>query len=182
MSDELTEKKEQLVVMSTRFGELRVAHDTVISIPAGLIGFPRQSTYIMIEHKPPFSWLQSVEEPSLAFVVIDGFEVGSNYDLTLPFSDKECDFKNDDEYAILLIVTVRPDPKMTTVNLKAPLFVNVRNRTGVQVIYDDPTLSTRQLLWAEDESPQGAQEKPVAGTTPSSPPPSSPPPPDENKE
>jgi flagellar assembly factor FliW len=104
----------------------------------------------MLEHKPPFSWLQSTQDPDLAFVVVDGFEFGQQFDVKPPIGDKDTDFKDDDEYAILIIVTVRPDPRMTTANLKAPLFVNMRNRRGVQIIFDDPRYSTRFPLWTEE--------------------------------
>lgn len=161
MSDESREDDDTVIVSSTRFGELRVPRSSIIEFPTGLIGFPRQKQYIMIEHKPPFSWLQSVEEASLAFVVVDGFEFGQQYELKLPFSSKECDFRDEDEFAILVIVTVRADPRLTSANLKAPLFVNIRNRKGVQVIYDDPKYSTRFPLWSE-ESP--AAESQPAGT------------------
>ena len=150
MSDGDTENKEMMVVQSSRFGALEVAKDTLIEFPAGLIGFPRANRFIMIDHKPPFSWLQSVDEPNLAFVVIDGFEFGQAFDLKPPLGDKDCDFQAEDEYAILLVVTVRPDPRQTTANLKAPLFVNIRNRKGVQVIFDDSRYSTRHPLWSEE--------------------------------
>jgi flagellar assembly factor FliW len=87
--------------------------------------------------------------------VVDGFEFGQQYDLRLPFSHRDCDFRDDDEYAILVIVTVRADPRLTSANLKAPLFVNIRNRQGVQVIYDDPRYSTRFPLWSEDQAGGG---------------------------
>jgi len=57
---------------------------------------------------------------------------------------------------------VRPDPKLTTANLKAPVFVNMRNRKGVQTIIDDPRFSTRFPLWSEqpegDTSAQKSEE------------------------
>ncbi len=56
-----------------------------------------------------------------------------------------------------MIVTVRPDPSLTTANLKAPVFVNLRNRKGVQVIFDDPRLSTRHPLWSS-EAEEGEDE------------------------
>lgn len=158
MSDEENKEIETVNVSSTRFGELSVAKDSVIHFPAGVIGFPTHQNYILVEHKPPFSWLQSVEEPALAFVVIDGFEFALQYDLSLPFSDKECDFRPDDEYAILVIVTVRPDPRQTTANIKAPLFINIRNKRAVQVIYDDPQYTTRFPLWSEDANLEGEKE------------------------
>lgn len=151
MSDEASQKP-TIVVPSARFGDLTVPADSVIEFPSGLIGFPKSTRFIMIEHKPPFSWLHSVDDPNLAFVVVDGFEFGASYDVKPPYGDKECDFKEKDEFAILVIVTVRPDPNMTTANLKAPLFVNLKNRKGLQVIFDNPRFSTRYPLWAEEES------------------------------
>lgn len=153
MSDGESEIAEvpMISVPSTRFGDLLVPADSVIEFPAGLIGFPRAKKYVLVEHKRPFSWLHSAEDPNLAFVVVDGSEFGNQYNLKPPLGDRECDFKEDDEYAILVIVTVRPDPTMTTANLKAPLFVNIRNRKGVQVIFDDSRYSTRHPLWDEKE-------------------------------
>lgn len=160
MSEEEKNDTPLITVSSSRFGDLSVTADSIIEFPSGLIGFPRAQRYIMVEHKPPFSWLQSADESTLAFVVVDGFEFGQRYDLKPPLNDPDCDFKEEDEYAILLIVTVRPDPKLTTANLKAPLFVNIRNRRGVQVIYDDPRYSIRFPLWGEgdDESGGGSGE------------------------
>ena len=159
MSDETTDKN-TIVVPSARFGDLVVPADSIINFPAGLIGFPKAQRFIMVEHKAPFSWLHSADDPNLAFVVVDGFEFGPSYDVKPPYVDKECDFTETDEYAILVIVTVRPDPRMTTANLKAPLFVNLKNRKGVQVIFDNPRFSTRYPLWAEDEEGTPAEVAP----------------------
>lgn len=140
--------EETFILESVRFGPLPVPTSSIIEVPSGLIGFPAQKRFVLLEHKPPFSWLHSIEELGLAFVVMDGFEIGHTYDVSLPFSQEECEFQESDEYSIMVIVTVRSDPRATTVNLKAPLFVNVRNRKGVQVIYDDPKLSTRSPIWS----------------------------------
>ncbi len=155
MSEE--EAKEMITVSSSRFGDITVAAETIIEFPAGLIGFSRGQRFIMLEHSPPFSWLQSVDEPDLAFVVVDGFEFGENYKVEPPIGDREIDLKEDDEFGILVVVTVRSNAADTTANLKAPLFVNLRNRKGVQVIFDNPNLSTRFPLWAQEE--EGEEEK-----------------------
>jgi flagellar assembly factor FliW len=147
MSEELNKQGEMLTFKSTRFGEFTVPVETVISIPSGIIGFPHTSKFVMLDHKHPFSWLHSVEDPNLAFVVVDGFEFGQQFDVKPPVGDKDTDLKADDEY----------DPRLTTANLKAPVFVNMRNRKGVQIIIDDPRYSTRFPLWS-DEPAAGGQE------------------------
>ena len=163
MSEEESESGETLVLESSRFGQLPVPADSVIEFPSGLIGFPRSQRFVMLEHKPPFSWLHSVDDPNLAFVVVDGFEFGDNYKVKPPYGDKDIDLNEDDDYAILVIVTVRPDPSDTTANLKAPLFVNVRNRLGTQVIFDDQRFSTRFPLWSGEEEAQAAAGEETGG-------------------
>lgn len=156
MSEGSENQNDLITFQSARFGEMHVPAASIIDVPAGIIGFPHATRYVMLEHKYPVSWLHAVDDPNLAFVVIDGFEIGQQFDFKPPLNDKDCDFKPEDEFAILIVVTVRPDPRLTTANLKAPIFVNMRNRRGVQVIFDDPRYSTR--------FPLGAQEPPAGST------------------
>ena len=158
MSNEEKQDVPIMIVKSSRFGDLEVPEGCEIEFPVGIIGFPRHQKFVMLDHKPPFSWLHSTQDPNLAFVVVDGFEFGAEYELRPPIGDKETDLQEEDEYAILVIVTVRPDPTQTTANLKAPLFVNLRNRKGVQVIYDNPELSTRYPLFAQGEGGEAEQD------------------------
>ena len=157
MSDQEAGGGATITIQSTRFGELTVPAETIIEFPTGIIGFPRHQKFVMLEHKPPFSWLHSTEDAALAFVVVDGLEFGAAYQLAPPVGDRGIDLREDDEYAILVIGTVRSDPRDTTANLKAPLFVNLRNRKGVQVIYDDPRLTTRYPLWSEASKEEGGE-------------------------
>lgn len=165
----MSEEEEQdigptIVVKSSRFGDLTVPADCVIEFPSGMIGFPKYTRYIMLDHSPPFSWLQSLDSPDLAFVVVDGFEFGDQYSVKPPYNEADIALTEEDEYAILVIVTVRSDPRDTTANLKAPLFVNLKNKRGVQIIFDDAQLSTRFSLWVEEEEQTDAGEgAPVEG-------------------
>jgi flagellar assembly factor FliW len=167
MSEELTNQQQTLTFTSTRFGEFTVPVESVIEIPSGIIGFPHASRFVMLEHKHPFSWLHSIDDPNLAFVVVDGFEFGQQFDVKPPVGDKDTDLRADDEFAILVVVTVRPDPRLTTANLKAPVFVNMRNRKGVQIIVDDARYSTRFPLWSEEPAvaPTDAPAAEGAGET-----------------
>lgn len=158
MSDETPKQEEAVTFHSARFGELSVTPDSIIEFPVGVIGFPRARRFVMLDYKPPFSWLHSIEDPNLAFVVVDGFEFAANYGYKPPIGDRDCDLQEGDEYAILVVVTVRPDPRETTANLKAPLYVNIRNRKGVQVIFDNPNLSTRQPLWEPSDKSAKKEE------------------------
>ena len=139
---------------STRFGELEVRKSAVIDIVAGIIGFPKLTRYVLLNYTPPFSWLQSLDDPGLAFVVVNAAEFGDGYSFPLPLHDRELDIGDSDDVAIINLVTVRQDPMQTTVNLKAPVVVNLRNMRGRQIVLDDSRFPTRMPLWArtdEDE-------------------------------
>ena len=151
MSEQKGSENPTIIIHSTKFGDLEVPEASVITFPTGLIGLPSAKRFVMFEYKAPFSWLHSVDDPGLAFVVVNGFEFGPELTFKPPYGDKDIDLQQGDEFAILVIVTVRTDPRQTTANLKAPLFVNLKNRKGLQIIYDDPRLSTRYPLWVEGD-------------------------------
>ena len=60
-------------VRTTRFGVIQIAEDRVITFPKGLLGFPQARRYCLLEpgEDACFFWLQSLDEPGLAFVVTD---------------------------------------------------------------------------------------------------------------
>lgn len=142
---------DKLKIQTSRFGELELEKNTLIKIPTGLIGFPDMESFVLLEYTPPFSWLQCVESADLAFVVVNSAEFGEEYSFELPFQDREMGLKEDDEVAIFNLVTIRPDPTLSTVNLKAPVVVNLRNRIGKQVILDDAKFPTRLPLYAQKD-------------------------------
>jgi len=138
---------ETLRFETTRFGELEVAADAVITVRGGLIGFPKFERFVILEHNPPFSWLQSVTSPSLAFVIVNGGEFGDNYEVVIPTNDPDFNGPDVGELAIVNLVSIRGDAGDATVNLKAPIIVNSQTRFGRQVVLDDARYSTRFPLW-----------------------------------
>jgi flagellar assembly factor FliW len=143
----MTYERNTFTFDSSRFGQFEVSYDSIITLPKGMIGFPKFTKFVMIDYKEPFSWLHSIEEPSLAFVVIDGSILDHEFDVESALTDPVLNFKEGEEYAMLLVVTVRSEPPETTVNVKAPIIVNVNNKQGVQVIFDNPKYSVRQHLY-----------------------------------
>jgi flagellar assembly factor FliW len=138
-------------ISTSRFGELEVPEASIMQIIGGVLGFPDESMFVLLEYSPPFSWLQSVENPELAFVVVNAAEFGDEYKVPLPIGDHEMDLKEDDEVAIMNLVTVRPNPSMTTVNLKAPIVICLRTMKGRQSILDDERYPIRLQLWGDSD-------------------------------
>ena len=69
----------KIKIQTTRFGEVEIDSDSVINMSEGLIGFSDRHTFSIIDQKPPFSWLQSMDDPRLAFLVVDSLELGDKF-------------------------------------------------------------------------------------------------------
>ncbi len=70
-----------IVLEGTRFGVVEVNDDTVIHIPRGLVGFPNDRSFVLLERGEgePIGYLQSVDSPALSFPVVDGSVFGPEY-------------------------------------------------------------------------------------------------------
>jgi flagellar assembly factor FliW len=82
----------------------------------------------------PFLWLQVLEDPNLAFLVISPFEVVPDYQPDIPNEDVQfLGLKQASDALIYNIVTLkRPGP--ATVNLKGPVVLNRNTLIGKQVV------------------------------------------------
>lgn len=136
-------------VETTRFGTLEVDDSTLITMPSGPIGFECYRQFCLIEShtKANFRWLQSVDEPGLAFVVIDPSEFFADYEIELSDLDVDRLQLTDEEDALVLtILTIRNDGQDISANLAAPIVVNSKNLIGAQVVLQNEQYSTQHPL------------------------------------
>lgn len=141
-----------MIVQTTRFGKIEVAEDEIITMPAGLLGFSAARLYTLLddEVRSPFKWFQSLEIESLAFVTIDPQIVVSDYKIALAEEAmKKIQAEALDELSVMVIVTMTKDIKDVTVNLQGPLVINMKARTGIQLVIPDGEYSTRHPLFGD---------------------------------
>jgi len=122
---------------STRFGRFEVKDDLLFSFPRGLPGFERDRTFAIVERDgQAFKWLQSVNDPELAFVLADPHYFVPDYDAGVPQGElRQLKLRFPEDLAVAVVVNVPPTrPEEMTVNLRAPLLFNIRERLGIQVI------------------------------------------------
>ncbi len=139
-----------VVVNSRRFGSFAVREDQIIHLVPGLLGFSRLHRYVLIEHQPgsPFLWLQSLDDPELAFVVLDPGHIVPEY-RPEPWAEimKELEAESAEDLKVLVIVTIPPgQPQEMTAYLMGPVVINVKNCRGRQVIVEDPRYSHKHRL------------------------------------
>jgi len=129
-----------LKLQTTRFGEFEVPNDEILEFPEGLIGFEEEKRFVLLptQEKSPFFWLQSVDDPDLAFIVSEPWGFVENYEFQLPQeSKKKLNVKEEKDIRVLCLVVIPEDPKKATMNLKGPLVLNLPARTGGQVVINE---------------------------------------------
>lgn len=126
------------------FGELEVRDDQIINFVNGLKGFEEMKQFAIInnydtEEPVPFFWLQSLENPELAFVLTVPFIFRPDYAFDLPKETEETlHITKESELGIYSIVTIPGEIKDFTYNLMGPIVVNYSTREGDQVVlYND---------------------------------------------
>lgn len=141
--------------LATRFGEIRLDHDRLITFPAGLLGFADCRRYVLADlpdQQVALKLLQSIDQPELAFLV-------------LPLDLAEGPVAQDDlrqacdelgiEWQLLValaIVTLRPDPAGTrfSLNLRAPLLIDSQSQLGRQHVFAGEAYPVRHELLRAD--------------------------------
>jgi flagellar assembly factor FliW len=150
-----------MIIKSTRFGELEVTEEQVFKFPHGIPGFPDEKMFVFIpfDEESPFSFLQSITEANLTFLLVDPFTFLGDYEFILEDEvAKELDLLLENPPLVFWIASVKEKLADMTANLLAPIVMNGANRTGRQVILDKPEYSIRYKLF-----PEGLPKEAVKG-------------------
>ena len=130
-----------MVIKTRIFGEVTIDDEKMINFPNGIVGFPELTDFALIHdaekgNQGGIRWLQSVQEPNFAMPVVDPLVIRTDYN---PSVDEELlkVIGDGDELLVLVTITVPSDLKKMSINLKAPLVVNVETKKAVQVILED---------------------------------------------
>ncbi len=131
--------------ISSRLGEIEYDPNKVIYFPLGIPGFDKFKRYILLskENFPYFLFLHSVENKDLMFILTDPFIFVKDYSFKLSdddiyFLEIKNKFDIGKNILIFSIVTIREKIKNFSLNLKAPILINIEKKIGKQVIlYND---------------------------------------------
>ena len=147
---------------TTRFDEIEYSEEEVIKFPKGILGFAQLTKYVWINRKEsePFRWLQSVEDPKVAFVLINPLVFFPNYQPTVNEKEiEELEYADHRKLQTYVIVTVPSDPSLMSANLQGPLVVNPENSLAKQMVLVNSPYTPRHFVLDELEKQLKAKEK-----------------------
>ncbi|MBT2146286.1 flagellar assembly protein FliW [Clostridioides difficile] len=110
----------------------------------GILGFENLKEYELldIENEDVLKEFNSTEEDCIGFIVVSPFEIIKEYEIVLNQETIEkLEVKSPNDIMLLNIITVGQTLEESTVNMKAPIVINVRNNCGMQIILQDEKYS-----------------------------------------
>ncbi|MBC8555963.1 MAG: flagellar assembly protein FliW [Candidatus Brocadiales bacterium] len=130
------------MLLKTRlFGEVKVKDEDVIHFTKPILGFDDCRQYLLMENESifPTFWLQSINDPNLAFPVVSPFSVDDNYSINLQTLDlDDINLKSLDDALVLTLMVVPQSLSSIRTNLRAPIIYNPEKRIAKQLIlYDE---------------------------------------------
>ncbi len=145
---------ETISVETSRFGTIEVELERVITMTKPLLGFPESNRFVLRPHskESPFMWLQSLDNPKLAFVVIQAATIMSEYQPTIPASCRqELELNGAKPHDLLLLLTIpEGKPEEMTANLLGPLVVNPARRLASQILLDPASYDPCWPVFSKD--------------------------------
>ena len=139
-------------IESTRFGTIEITEEDILRFPLGIPGFLNEKEFVLLPHgtDSPFSFLQSVKEPNLSFLLVDPFAFYKDYEFVLDETlAKEMELTEDNPPRVWVIATIKENIRDMTVNLLAPIILNTKKREGRQIILEQSPYSIRHKLFTE---------------------------------
>jgi len=150
MEEKPLKESSAVVNLSTNnFGNLRIEKENIITFEQGLLGFEelKQFAIIAVEECLPFEWLVSVEDPIVAFPILNPTLFFLDYKPSLTKDDLVLlDIKKEKDIEMFCIVTLGKKPEDVTLNLKGPILINMKNKMGKQVVLTEDYYSLNQQL------------------------------------
>ncbi|HEX6021289.1 MAG TPA: flagellar assembly protein FliW [Solirubrobacter sp.] len=135
-----------VTIDSSRFGPIEIASEDVIEFPNGLIGLGG-SRYAIVsaDTEGAFSWLHSIDDPSLALPIANPWHFFADYVVEL--SDTDSEPITADPADVAVWVTVRAGAELADfyANLRAPILV--ADGKGHQVINEAADAPVRAPLF-----------------------------------
>lgn len=139
---------ERIKTLDTRFGTIAYDPEQTIVFVQGMIGFEHLKHFVTVpsEEDDFLICLQSVEDGSVAFLLVDPTRYFPNYSFPIA-EDVKAGLEPDstENLVVLSTITVHQDQSIT-LNLAAPILIAPSSNLAMQIVLEDPKYSTREPL------------------------------------
>lgn len=132
---EATTVEPAITVELPRLGTCTYRETEVLTFPWGLPGFPncRRFLVLAVEAHENVLWLQSLDDVKVALPIADPWHFFPDYDPRLPaFARVSLELTRAEDFSVLAVLVI-PESGTPTMNLLAPIIINLKTRIARQV-------------------------------------------------
>ena len=140
---------ESTTIEFPRFGAFTFSPADVFDFAWGLPGFPALHRWIALtlDTQPNFVWLQSLDDLNVAIPTADPYAIFEDYAPRIPaYAIASLAIADPSDFATLCVVIVSKEATEMSMNLFAPILLNLKNRRGRQVPLDGSSYPVRMPL------------------------------------
>ncbi|HEX2859741.1 MAG TPA: flagellar assembly protein FliW [Alphaproteobacteria bacterium] len=140
------------LTFKTRFGEVTLREELLVTFPTGLFGFTDCNTFGLAQlpnsGNSALLLLQCVNRPDVAFLVADPAMLG----LEISAADRAEALEDtglsatDTQFVTILTLYDGVDGQYLTANLRAPVMIDTANKLGTQYILGNTAYGTQQKI------------------------------------
>jgi len=139
-----------MIVNSLRFGQLEVPENKIVTMVKPVLGFENLKKYFLLEVDEirPFLWLQSVDEPAVAFLVVNPLYIMKDYSIEINSMEiADLEIKKVTTVETYVIVTLPDDPQDLSANMQGPILINTENNLAKQLVLVNSDYRIKQLIF-----------------------------------
>lgn len=139
-------------INTTRFGELEIEKTDLISFKEGLLGFENLKNFFVVDpgDQTLILWLQSTEQPNVAFPIIEPKIFKPEYTVQLVSAEmRSLELENINDAVVYSILTIPQIVTDMNANLKAPIIINNKSKLGRQIVLQDSKLEVKFPMYKE---------------------------------
>ncbi len=152
-----------MIVNTLRFGPLEVPEEKLITMERPILGFESLAQFCLIEvdEIAPFLWLQSIDDESVAFMVVNPLVFFPDYRIEVnPKEIAELKVSRVESVETYVIVTIPDDSKDISANLQGPVLINTENNLAKQLVLVNSEYHVcHSLMEALENAPVAALEE-----------------------
>jgi flagellar assembly factor FliW len=139
-------------VQTTRFGTIKVSESDVVAFNDGLLGFTELHKFVLLDdpNDEIFAWLQSCDNPGIAFPILEPELFIENFNPTITKGDLQAiGLASKEGMRLFTIITIPEDVTQMTANLKAPVAINIAKKTAKQVVVQENDYQIKFPIFSE---------------------------------
>lgn len=134
--------------------EVEIDKEKIIKFEKGLPGFEDSKEFALLEIEDliGFKFLQDINNEYLCFTLVNPFKFLDSYEFNIPDEKlKRLDLNLNDDLLVYNIVTLSNSLEESTVNLLAPIIINLSNMKGEQFILNNDEYKTKHKLFLKGD-------------------------------